>query len=211
MIWWKEWRETRFGFLITLFFVTGLYSSMPKGRMLGEDYWIGVFLVFYSMAIAIVMGAGAVAPELASGTIVFLLSKPAGRAKFLTAKYLVRGGEVMLLIAVPFMCMILPDWEGHSDWFWAPPYLAPQYIAASMLLVAFTYSGVFFFSILFRRQASCALAGITLLGAFLAVRGIHAFRAVHNLEVIKTDIYIMVLLTAATFVASFFAFRMREF
>jgi len=211
MIWWKEWRETRFGFLTTLFFMTGLYASMPMNIMLGEQYWIGVFLAFFGMAIAIVMGAGAVAPELASGTIVYLLSKPADRTRFLTAKYLVRGGEVMFLVAVPFACMVVPDWEGHSDWFWAPPYLAPQYIAAALALVAFTYSGAFFFSVLLRKQALCALAGITLLAAYLVAQGISVFQKVYDLEVIATDVYIIVLLTAAIFVASLLAFRVREF
>jgi len=211
MIWWKEWRETRFWFLTTLFFMTGLYASMPGGRMMLEDYWIGIFLSFLGMAIAIVMGAGAVAPELASGTLVYLLSKPAGRAKFITAKYLVRGGEVMFLVAVPFACMIVLDWKGHEDFMWVRPYLSVQYMGAVLALIAFTYSGAFFSSILFKRQAICALAGITLLAAYLSARGVQVFRKAYYLEVIATDVFIMVFIIAAVFGASLLAFRLREF
>ena len=191
--------------------MTGLYASMPMNIMLGEQFWIGVFLAFFGMAIAIVMGAGAVAPELASGTIVYLLSKPADRTRFLTAKYLVRGGEVMFLVAVPFACMVVLGWEGRFDWMWVRPYVAVQYIGAALALVAFTYSGAFFFSVLLRRQALCALAGITLLAAYLVALGISVFQKVYDGEVIATDVYIIVLLTAAIFVASLLAFRMREF
>ncbi len=211
MIWWKEWRETRFGFLTTLFFVTGLYASMPVNRMLGEDYWIGVFLAFFGMAIAISMGAGAVGPELESGTIVYLLSKPAGRTRFLTAKYLVRGGEMMFLMVTAFACMIGPDWDELTGWMWVRPYLAVQYIGAVMALVAFTYSGAFFFSVLLRKQVLCRLAGIVLLAAYLSAQGVSVFQKVYDLEVIATDVYVIIFLTAALFVASLLAFRMREF
>lgn len=210
MIWWKEWRETRFGFLTALFFMTGLYASMPTNRLLAEDYWIVVFLAFLGMGIAIVMGAGAVAPELASGTLVYLLSKPADRARFLTAKYLVRGGEVMFLIAAPIACMIIADWDGHTNWMWVRPYLLYQYIGSVLGLVAFTFTSAFFCSILFKRQATCALAGVTLLAAYLAARGIKVFQKIDYLEVVATDVFIMIALTAAVFGASLLAFRMKE-
>jgi len=211
MIWWKEWRETRFGFLTTLFFMTGLYASMPSSRLLVEEYWIGVFLSFLGMGIAIVMGAGAVAPELSSGTVVYLLSKPSGRARFLTAKYLVRGGEVMFLMVAPVACMMVLDWDQHSHFMFVRPYLAYKYIATLIALVAFTYTSAFFCSILFKRQALVALAGITLLAAYLSARGVTVFQKIYYMEVIGTDLYIIIALTAAVFGASLLAFRMKEF
>ena len=211
MIWWKEWRETRFGFLTILFFITGLYASMPLGRMLNEDYWIGVFLTFFGMTIAIVMGSSALAPEVRSETIVFLLSKPLGRTNYLTAKYLVRGGEALSLVAIPLAFLAYRDWEDHTVWMWCAPYLATQYIIIALVLVVFTFSGAFFCSVLFRKQGLSALAGITLLAAYMAWRGAGAFRKVYNGETIEADILILVLLVAGIFIASLQAFRIREF
>jgi ABC-type transport system involved in multi-copper enzyme maturation permease subunit len=212
VIWWKEWRETRFGFLTTLFFMTGLYASMPMVRMSNEDYWIGVFLTFFGMAIAVVLGAGAFAPEVESETIAFVLSKPLGRAKYLTAKYIVRGGEALALVAVPLGFMTtLRDWEGHTGWMWCAPYLLAQDISFVLGIVVLTFSGAFFFSVLFRKQALSALAGITLLAAYLAWRGVGGFRKVYQFEPLEADILILVLLIAGIFFGSLFAFRVREF
>jgi ABC-type transport system involved in multi-copper enzyme maturation permease subunit len=170
-----------------------------------------MFLVFFGMAIALVMGAGAIAPEVEDETIIYLLSRPVGKTKYITAKYLVRGAEVMALIAVPLMCMVLPELGERADWMWVPPHLALQYLTAGLAMVAFTYTGAFFFSILFRRQALCALAGVTLLAAYLAARGMVVFRKLYDLEVIETDLLILFFLTLAAFGASALAFRLREF
>jgi ABC-type transport system involved in multi-copper enzyme maturation permease subunit len=212
MIWWKEWRETRFGFLTALFFMSGLYASMPMGRMSNEDYWIGMFLTFFAMTIAIVMGSGAFAPEVGSETIKFVLSKPVGKVKYMTAKYVVRGGEVLSLIAIPLGFMTtLRDWEGHSGWMWCAPYLLAQDIGFVLGLVALTFSGAFFFSVLFRKQALSALAGIILLTAYLAWRGIGGFRKIYGFETLEADTLILVFLIAGMFFGSLFAFRVREF
>ncbi len=211
MIWWKEWRETRFGFLTTLFFMTGLYASMPMNRALEEDYWIAVFLAFFGMIIAIVMGSSALAPEVESETIIFLLSKPLGRAKYLTAKYFVRGGEVFSLIAVPLGFMALRDWEGHTEYMWCAPYQAVQGMTCVVAMAVLTYSGAFFFSVLFRKQTLSALAGIALLAAYMALRGVETFRKAYYHEFLEMDILIMALLTAGIFIASLVAFRVREF
>jgi ABC-type transport system involved in multi-copper enzyme maturation permease subunit len=211
MIFWKEWRETRFGYLTILFFMTGLYASMPIDRALNEDYWIGVFLTFFGMTIAIVMGSSALAPEVESETIAFLLSKPVGRTKYLTAKYLVRGGEALSLVAVPLGFLALRDWERHTVWMWCAPYLAVQYIIIALGLVVFTFSGAFFFSVLFRKQAFSALAAIALLAAYLAWRGAGAYRKVYQGEVVEMDIFIVILLILSIFFGSLIAFRVREF
>ena len=211
MIWWKEWRETRFGFLTTLFFMTGLYASMPAGRMLNESYWIGVFLTFFCMVIAIVMGSGALAPEVGSDTISFVLSKPVEKTKYLTAKYIVRGAEVLSLIAIPLGFIAFKGRSGHREWMWCPPYLSIQDMGAAMALIIFIYTGAFFFSVLFRRQALSALAAIALLAAFLFWKGIGAFRKVYDFETLETELLIMVLLIAGIFAGSLIAFRVREF
>lgn len=211
MIFWKEWRETRFGFLTTLFFMTGLYASMPGKIALGEEYWIGVLLTFFGMAIAIVMGAGALAPEVESETIAFVLTKPVGKAKYLTAKYIVRGGEAFLLVAVPLGFMTFGDWEGFDNWRWCPPFWSAQNIIAVLVLIAFTYSGAFLCSVLFKRQALSALAAITLLMAYLAWRGVGAYRKVYHFETLEKEILIVILLIAGTYAASLIAFRFKEF
>ena len=211
MIWWKEWRETRFGFLTTLFFMTGLYASLPVNRMINEEYWIGVLLTFFGMTIAIVMGSSALAPEVGSETIVFLLSKPVGRTKYLTAKYIVRGGEVLSLVAIPLGLMSFNDWQGHEAWMWVPPYLSAQDIIAILGLIVLTYSGAFFFSVLFRKQALSALAAIALLAAFLSWRGVEVFQKVYNFEPLEVDILVMVLLIVGIFTGSLVAFHVREF
>jgi ABC-type transport system involved in multi-copper enzyme maturation permease subunit len=211
MIFWKEWRETRFGYLTTLFFMTGLYASMPSSIALGEEYWIGVLLTFFGMAIAIVMGAGALAPEVESDTISFLLSKPLGRTKYLTAKYIVRGGEVLSLVAIPLGFMTFGDWEGFDNWRWCPPFWSAQNIIGVLVLIVFAFSGAFFCSVLFRRQALSALAGITLLIAYLSWRGVEAYQKVYHFETLETEILIGIFLIAGAFVASLIAFRLREF
>jgi ABC-type transport system involved in multi-copper enzyme maturation permease subunit len=211
MIWWKEWRETRFGFLTVLFFMTGLYASLPVNRMLEEDYWIGVFLTIFGMIIAIVTGASALAPEVESETIVFLLSKPVGRAKYVTAKYLVRGGEVILLVAIPLGFMSLLDWEGHTEWMWCAPYQAVQDMVAVLVLIALTYSGAFFFSVLLRKQTISGRAAVAFLAAYLVLRGVGSFQKVYYHEPLEVDIFINVLLIVGIFLGSLLAFRIREF
>jgi ABC-type transport system involved in multi-copper enzyme maturation permease subunit len=191
--------------------MTGLYASLPANRAINEEYWIGVFLALFGMVIAIVMGAGALAPEVESETIVFLLSKPVGRAKYLTAKYVVRGGEVLLLLAIPLGFMSFGDWKGHDNWMWVPPYLSAQDSIAVLALTVYTFSGAFFFSVLFRKQALAALAAIASLAAFLSWRGIEGFQKVYDFEPLEADILIMVLLITGIFVASLLAFRVREF
>jgi len=126
MVWWKEWRETRFGFLTTLFFVTGLYYSFPAQRLLIESYWLGVFIAFFGMATAITLGSGAVAAEVGTDTLHFRISKPAGRTRFLTAKYLIRAVETILVFIVPVLCLI--NWDDLQMWQWARPYLFQKYI-----------------------------------------------------------------------------------
>ncbi|MBI5118042.1 ABC transporter permease subunit [Candidatus Poribacteria bacterium] len=211
MIWWKEWRETRFGFLTTLLFVTGLYYSIPAHRELINDYWLGVFLVFFGQATAIVMGSSAMASETTADTAVFLVSKPVKRIKCLIAKYLIRGTEVSLIIIAPLTCMVLADWEGHTEWMWVPPYIGPQYLALSLAMVVFIYSETFFFSVLFKKQALCALAGIAFMGGYTLLRGIPVMQAIHRLESIHTEIYLLILVSLFMFIASVLLFKMKEF
>lgn len=191
--------------------MTGLYASLPVNRMINEEYWIGVLLTFFGMTIAIVMGSSALAPEVGSETIVFLLSKPVGRTKYLTAKYIVRGGEVLSLVAIPLGLMSFNDWQGHEAWMWVPPYLSAQDIIAILGLIVLTYSGAFFFSVLFRKQALSALAAIALLAAFLSWRGVEVFQKVYNFEPLEVDILVMVLLIVGIFTGSLVAFHVREF
>ncbi len=211
MIWWKEWRETRFAFLTTLFFMTGLYASMPMNRMMVEDYWIGVFLAFFGTTIAIVMGSSALAPEVGSETIVFLLSKPVGRTKYLTAKYFVRGGEALSLVAIPLGFMALRDWEGHTDWMWCPPYQAAQDMIAVLALIVLVYSAAFFFSVYFRKQTMSALATIAFLAAYLALKGVGTFQKAYNHKPLEMDILITVSLIVGIFILSLLAFHEREY
>ena len=151
MVWWKEWRETRFGFLITFFFVTGLYLSLPAGQMLTDRYWLGIFLAFFVMAMAITLGSSAVASEIGAGTMQFLVSKPAGRTRVLAAKYLIRAVETILVFIAPVLCLI--EWGDLQMWMWARPYLFQKYILLGVLVIVFIYSGAFFFSTVFRKEA----------------------------------------------------------
>jgi hypothetical protein len=91
------------------------------------------------------------------------------------------------------------------------PYLLAQDIGFVLGLVALTFSGAFFFSVLFRKQALSALAGIILLTAYLAWRGIGGFRKIYGFETLEADTLILVFLIAGMFFGSLFAFRVREF
>ena len=208
MIWWKEWRETRFGFLITLFFVTGLYYSLPAQRMLIESYWLGIFIAFLGMATAISLGSGAVASEIETHTMNFLISKPAARTRVLTAKYIVRGVETLLVFVAPVLCLI--DWGDTESWKWARPYLFQKYILLGIMVIVFIYSGAFFFSIVFRKQALCALAGIALLAGYLAWRGMTVLQTIYRLERVDRDLFLLVLLSLGAFVGSLFLFKVKD-
>jgi ABC-type transport system involved in multi-copper enzyme maturation permease subunit len=211
MIWWKEWRETRFGFLTTLLFVTGFYYGIPAHRELINDYWLGVFLAFFAQATAIALGSSAMGSEMTADTIIFLMSKPIRRTSPLTSKYIIRGVEVSLIIISPLTCMVLTDWENHTEWMWVPPYIGPQYLALSLAVVIFIYSEAFFFSVLFKKQALCALAGIAFMGGYTLLRGIPVMQAIHRLESIHTEIYLLILVSLFMFIASVLLFKMKEF
>ncbi|MBI4830335.1 MAG: ABC transporter permease subunit [Candidatus Lindowbacteria bacterium] len=211
MIWWKEWRETRFGFLAALLFVTGLYYSIPAKRQLIDEYWLGVFLAFFGQATAIVMGSSAMASETTADTLIFLVSKPVKRIKCLIAKYLIRGGEVSLIIIAPLTCMVGADWEDHIEWMWVPPYIGPQYLALSLAVVIFIYSEAFFFSIVLKKQALCALASIAFMGGYTVLRGIPVMQAIYYLESVHTEILLLVLVSISMFIASLLLFKMKEF
>jgi ABC-type transport system involved in multi-copper enzyme maturation permease subunit len=209
MVWWKEWRETRFGFLTTLFFVTGLYYSFPAQRLLIESYWLGVFIAFFGMATAITLGSGAVAAEIGTDTIHFLISKPATRTRFLTAKYLIRAGETILVFIVPVLCLI--NWDDLQMWQWVRPYLFQKYILVGIMVIVFTYSGAFLFSIVFRKQALCALASIALLVGYLALRGVNVLQTIYRLESVASELYLLALLSLGAFAGSLLLFKRRDF
>ncbi|UCD56303.1 MAG: ABC transporter permease subunit, partial [Candidatus Hydrogenedentota bacterium] len=182
MIWWKEWRETRFGFLVTIFFLTGLYMSMPFGQGLENLYWSGVSRVLAGLAVAIVFGSTAVTPEIVSGTMEFLTSRPTGRSRLLATKYIVRGAEVAAVFAVPTLFQNLIHAQDRPVWMWVPPYLGLQYSLLAVLAIILLYSGTFFFSVLFRRQWFCVLGGMGLLAAYLSFRGWFLFGQVYRLQ-----------------------------
>lgn len=211
MIYWKEWRENRFGFLTALFFVSGLYYSLPPRHTLLDEYWLGVFLVFFGIAMAVVMGASAVASEVGADTTAFLLSKPAPRLKFLLAKYLVRAAEMVLIFITPIFFLALKSWDNRTPWMWTPPYLVQQYLLHCVALIVFIYSGAFFFSVLIRKQALCALAGIGLVALYFALRGMSVLHKVYELERVETEIYLLVLLSVVAFAGSILAFKLKEF
>lgn len=208
MIWWKEWRETRFSFIVTLVFLSGLYYSVPARHRV-DTYWLGVFLAFFGMATAIVLGSSAVASEVTAGTMAFLISKPARRARFLSVKYVVRAVEVIALFAVPMAFLI--DWRDASGWAWAAPYLAQQYLLVAVLMVVFTYSGSFFFSVLFRRQWLGVLASIGLLASYFSARGMSVLMDIYGEHRIERDLWFLLLASLALFGASLLVFRKREF
>jgi uncharacterized membrane protein len=94
---------------------------------------------------------------------------------------------------------------------WCAPYLTVQYFVIVLGLVLFTFSGAFFFSVLFKRQALSALAAIALLAAYLAWRGVGGYRKAYESKTVETDILILFLLIAGIFIVSLLAFRVREF
>lgn len=208
MIWWKEWRETRFSFLTTLLFVSGVYYSLPDVE-LGFGYFRGIFLMFFAIAMAIIYGSGAMASEVETETAVFLISKPAGRTRLFTAKYLIRAVEVTLVGAIPLILLI--RWDDLQMWMWVPPYLMQKYMGLVALVVLFTYSVTFFFSIIFKKQAICALAGIAFMTAYFAVRGFLVLHKVYNLERVDGDFYLMIGLCIGVFAVGLITFRLREF
>jgi len=208
MIWWKEWRETRFSFLTTLLFVSGVYYSLPRTD-LGYGYFRGIFLMFFAIAMAIIYGSGAMSSEAETETAVFLISKPASRTRLFIAKYLIRAVEVTLVAAVPLILLI--KWDDLQMWMWAPPYLFQKYMAFVGLVVLFTYSITFFFSILFKKQAICVLAGIASMGAYFVFRGFPVLQKVHRLERVDGDFLLIILLCITAFVICLIAFRIKEF
>ena len=211
MVFWKEWRENRFGFLAALFFIMGLYYAVPTERTLTDEYWLGIFLVFFGMAAAIALGSSAVAAEVGTETIQFLVSKPVGRTRLLMAKYLIRGAEATLIYTAPIAYLCIVGWQTRIPWAWSPPYLALQYILVSLAVILFAYSATFLFSVALRKQALCALAGIGLTALYFALRGMSVLGKVYRLEEVGMEISILVLLSATALAGSLLMFRQREF
>jgi hypothetical protein len=245
MIFWKEWRETRFAFLISLFFLTGLYYSIPIGRSSGEAYlrvddayWITMFLVFFVIGYAIIMGAGAFSAEIGGGTLSFLISQPVSRRKVLAAKFLVRGIETIFIFLAPMSSLIVaiggiinyvaiiinifyppimghPYFKAHSNgllwWIWVPPYIAPQYILCCLLAVIFIFSCTFLCSIILPKKGFAAVGGIVLASIYLTLQGIPVLGKVQASEQVKMEIVSLALLCATIFIASVFLFRTREY
>jgi ABC-type transport system involved in multi-copper enzyme maturation permease subunit len=211
MVLWKEWRENRFGFLAGLLFIMGFYYAIPTQRTLLDEYWLGVFLAFFGMATAIVLGSSAVAAEVGTETIQFLVSKPAGRSRLLIAKYLTRGAEVTLIYTAPIAYLCLVEGGTRRTWAWVPPYLALQYILLSLAVIVFAFSATFLFSVIFRKQVLCALAGIAFTTLYFAVRGMSVLGKVYTLERVESEICILSLLCVGAFAGSLVAFRKKEF
>lgn len=209
MILWKEWRETRFGFLVSLIFLSGVFYTIPANKTLMDEFWLVIFLAFFVAGLAIAMGSNAVAAEVDAGTAAFLLSKPARRTKFLVIKYIVRAVEVTIVFAVPMVCMI--DWTSRDGFMWVPPYLSQQYQLIGLLIILFVYSFAFLCSVIFRKQAWCVLASIGILAAYFSLRGVSMLQGVLEGQQIMGDLQILGLLSLAAFALSIWVFKRREF
>ncbi len=209
MIWWKEWRETRFGFLTALIFVSGLYFSLPERRQESDSYWLGIFVMFFGTATALALGSSAISSEIGADTMPFLLSKPARKSRLLTAKYVVRAVESMLVFVVPVLCLI--DWNDLKGWMWVPPYFMQKYILIGALSILLVFSSSFFFSILFKKPTHSALAAIAFLVAYFTSIGGTVLSKTYNMERVDPYVYILLLISVGIFAASQVLFRVREF
>ena len=209
MIWWKEWRETRFGFLTALLLVSGIYFSLPEARQDVDGLWLGIFAMFFATAVAISLGSSAVSSEVGADTMPFLLSKPTGKTRLFFAKYTVRAVEVALVFLIPVLSLM---WgEELTGWMWVRPYLMQKYIAAGALSVLLVFSGSFFFSILIKNQARSALAGVAFLAVYLALMGIEIILDMYDLERVDGHVYLLAFLCLCAFASSLVLFKIREF
>ncbi|RJP65882.1 MAG: hypothetical protein C4532_16780 [Candidatus Abyssobacteria bacterium SURF_17] len=208
MLWWKEWRETRFGFLTALFFITGLVWTLPPTITLLDEYWLGIFLMAYTIGMAVILGSGAVAAEIDADTMQFIMSKPARRWSIIGTKYAVRLTETAAAFIVPVLIQINRD--NVEMWMWVPPYLFLKYIACATLSVVFAFSITFLFSVIFRKQALCALAGISALLAYLGGRAMDVLKQVYESQPIDLELYVLTTLCAAAFLASLILFKNKE-
>ncbi|RJP16028.1 MAG: hypothetical protein C4520_18590 [Candidatus Abyssobacteria bacterium SURF_5] len=238
MVFWKEWRETRFGFLVTLFFVTGLYYSLPNTSGLIEDYWLSMFLLFFGIGFAIVSGSGALSSEIEGGTLSFLVSQPLLKEKLLAAKFLVRGAEVTLIYCVPTVVELVKDtgpvlflarilnmaspsivahpafagvWDDRLQWMWVPPYLAPQYLLLSLLVVVFIFSGTLLLSTIIPRKVLPAISGVILAAAHFSFRGMAILQKVDSLEQVKGDILLLLILIPIMAISGIVLFSRSEY
>jgi ABC-type transport system involved in multi-copper enzyme maturation permease subunit len=211
MIWWKEWRETRFGFLTAIVLVGGLYLSMPSGRQVADpiSLFLGIFAMFFGSAMAIALGATAISGEVGADTMPFLLSKPVKKSRLLTAKYVVRGLEATLVYLIPVLSMI--GYDNLDGWEWVPPYIIQKYLLIGALSVLFIFSATFLFSILFKKPIYSVLAGVVMLGAYLSSIGGTILKATYNLERVDPYFGPLILFCAAMFAASLFLFKVRDY
>jgi ABC-type transport system involved in multi-copper enzyme maturation permease subunit len=210
MLLWKEWRETRFNFGIALFFLTGMVVSLPAERHLSDEFLLNAFVVLFCAGVALVLGCGAVAPEIESHTIPLLAARPKGRSTILATKYLVRGVEVLLIYSVPMLYKIIDGWDTRIPWMWWPPYPVVKYLLFSVAVVMFAYSGAFLFSALFRKQLMCALGSLVLVVSYFTLRGLSLRHKIYRVEMMETDIWLLALLCVAAFVASVLVFRAKD-
>lgn len=238
MIFWKEWRETRFPFLLCLFFVTGLYYSIPTKRTLTDEFWIGVFLHFFGIAFAVVMGSGAFSSEAGGRTLGFLMSMPVEKGKVLAAKYCVRGTETALIFLAPIIALILsdtsiptfatqilnvfyppivahpwfsPHWDPSLQMMWVPPHLAAQYISIAFMVIIFIFSGSFLISVLLPKKRVAVLGGVIFFAAFFSFRGMAILQKVNRADQVKGDIVLLLALSAAAFFVSVFLAQSKDY
>jgi hypothetical protein len=238
MIFWKEWRETRFGFLTALFFVSGIFFTIPTGHDLEHQYWLGVILVLFSMGFALMLGSGAFASETGAGTLQFLLSKPAGKFRFLLTKFGIRGFETALIFLIPATIGLIRDsglmiflgrllnindpsslappalaarWEAQLEYMWVPPYLFPQYVLLGLLIIIFLFCASFFFSVLISRRVLPAMGGLVFFATFLSVRGMAMFQSVYYGEQVKEHILLLLASTLGLLALSTAVFAVKEY
>jgi hypothetical protein len=186
----------------------------------------------------VVTATGAFSSETGAGTLPFLLSKPAGKFRFLLAKCAVRGTETALVFIAPatiglikedglmvFMIRLLniidpsivrhplfaPHWNASVQWLWVPPYLLPQYTLVALLAVLFQFSGSFFFSTLIPKRALPALGGIVFCAAFFSLRGMTILHSAWVSTEVRADILLLFLLTLGLLVLSAMVFMLKEF
>jgi ABC-type transport system involved in multi-copper enzyme maturation permease subunit len=125
MLLYKTWRESRHGFLLSLgvlaLFCT-VFSLSPRtdlprltyaAIMWGATYGGAVCNIF--LILSLLLGLGGFLRERSYGTLVYTLSLPVRRSRFVVARAIVGFAELAALAFVPTLLMpTLAAWTHHS-------------------------------------------------------------------------------------------------
>lgn len=168
--------------IIILFFLDQASLNAPPGqpnpmeaflrRIVWKDQFVHGFSVgqMWFLAIALVIGAGAIANDNRANALLVYLSKPCDKRDYLFGKWFGVFLPLVVVMAVPSLMFFLYGAMSYKDWGFLSedPWMLPKLIVILAVGAAFHASLVIGFSAMFNRgtMAGAVYAGFYFIGLF---------------------------------------------